>query len=218
MTDGLRAATVDAWRAVSRMRDLVGDGGVLGILGERIAALLGEFAWEIGMDSIVEGSRLDHVGIVVRDLRAAATLYGDLLGGTLVSGGVHEGMGVRSLHFAYGSGSKVELLQPVRPGPIERFLESRGGGPHHLTYFTPDLTASLDGFAGGGLSVVDVDRSAPEWQEAYLSPRGTQGCLIQIVEGPDVDPVPGLTVDSVLNGEWEWRDHRPRRVMSEARR
>ncbi|BCB83864.1 VOC family protein [Phytohabitans suffuscus] len=222
--DELRAATADAWRAVERMRSRLGelgDTGVLGILGERIAALLGEFAWEVGMvdpAAAPAGARLDHVGVVVRDLRAAATLYGDLLGGTLVCGGGHDGMGIRSLHFAYAGGSKVELLQPTRPGPVARFLESRGGGPHHLTFFTPDLSASIEGFAGAGLTVVDADRGAPEWQEAYLSPRETQGCLIQVVEGADIAPVSGITVDAVLRDEWEWRDHRPQRVMTEARR
>ncbi|MFC0531190.1 VOC family protein [Phytohabitans kaempferiae] len=228
----LRAATAQAWRAVERMRarlDDLGGGGVLGVLGERIAALLGEFAWEIGMVDPAEappGTRLDHVGIVVRDLRAAATLYGDLLGGTLVTGGVHHGVGVRSMHFTYpggpggtSGGTKVELLEPMRPGPIARFLEARGsGGMHHLTFFTPDLTNAIDDLARGGLTVVDIDRSAPEWHEAYLSPRDTQGCLVQIAQSPDIERVAGITVDSVLRDEWEWRDHVPRRVTTEARR
>jgi hypothetical protein len=55
--DGLRAATVQARNAVEQMRSRVAeDSGVLFILGERIAALLDEFAWEIGVvDSRGEG-------------------------------------------------------------------------------------------------------------------------------------------------------------------
>jgi hypothetical protein len=55
--DELRAATVRALGAVEELRSRVGtDSGVLFILGERIAALLDEFAWEIGVvDSREEG-------------------------------------------------------------------------------------------------------------------------------------------------------------------
>ncbi|WP_432843251.1 VOC family protein [Dactylosporangium sp. CA-092794] len=225
MADRLRDATVEAWRAVERVRGLLdelGEPGVLAVLGERVAALLGELAWELGViDPAAEaaaGGRLDHVGVVVRDLRAAAGLYGDLLGGALVAGGVHQGLGVRSMHFAYPGGGKVELLQPVQPGPMADFLESRGGGMHHLTFFTADLTTSIEGFDRAGLKVVDVDRSAPEWHEAYLSPRGTQGCVIQVVQSVDLIPVTGMTVASVLADEWQWRDHRPHRITIEARR
>jgi methylmalonyl-CoA/ethylmalonyl-CoA epimerase len=220
MSDELRAASADAWRAVERMRGLVpGDGGILGVLGERIAALLGEFAWEAGLidpSLSTPGARLDHVGIVVGDLRAAAALYGDLLGGVLVSGGRHAGMGVKTLHFTY-AGSKVELLSPERPGPVADFLEARGGGLHHLTFFVDDLTSTMDGATAGGLKVVDVNRDAPEWQEAYLGPRSTQGCVIQLAQSADLAPVPGVTVESVLAGEWEWVDHRARRVSLERR-
>lgn len=48
--DDLRAATLRACEAVAEMRTRLGDEtGVLFILGERIAALLDEFAWEIGV-------------------------------------------------------------------------------------------------------------------------------------------------------------------------
>jgi hypothetical protein len=55
--DDLRTATLRARDAVAEMRARLGDDtGVLFILGERIAALLDEFAWEIGVvDSRTEG-------------------------------------------------------------------------------------------------------------------------------------------------------------------
>jgi hypothetical protein len=55
--DDLRATTLRACEAVAEMRARLGDeAGVLFILGERIAALLDEFAWEIGVaDSRTEG-------------------------------------------------------------------------------------------------------------------------------------------------------------------
>jgi len=220
----LRGATRDAWEAVQRIRAGLSDrpagGGLLGVLAERVSALLGEFAWEIGLLDPAEappGARLDHVGLVVHDLRAAATLYGGLLGGALRSGGTHRGMGVRSLHFTYPGGGKVELLQPVAPGPVADFLDARGGGPHHLTFFAPSLDDAETAFARHGIEVIGADRTAPEWQEVYLAPRTTQGCLIQVVQGPEPPAADAVTVESVLADEWEWVDHRPRRASTQVR-
>lgn len=214
--EALRAATAEAVRAVDRMRALTpGAGGVLGILGERIAALLGEFGWEAGSAGPVDaGARLDHVGIVVRDLRAAGVLWGDLLGGTLLAGGVHAGLGVRSVHYGYAGGGKVELLQPVEPGSdIAGFLAGRGEGMHHLTFFVPDLDGAVGGLTRHGLRVVDAASTSDGWREAYVSPRSAQGCVVQLVaDGTSLEPVAGVRLDDVLADRWEWVDHRPRRV------
>lgn len=223
-TDELRRATADAWRAVERLRahvrDGLGDPALLSVLGERIGALLGEFAWEIGMidpavaaQGLPSGARLDHVGIVVADLRAAALLYGDVLGGTLVAGGVQHGLGVRSLHYEYPGGSKIELLQPVAAGPVADFLDARGGGMHHLTFFVPELPGVIDELARNRFTVVDASLDAAHWHEAYVSPRSTQGCLVQLVTSPEGrTPQAGVTLEEVLADQWDWVEHRPHRI------
>jgi catechol 2,3-dioxygenase-like lactoylglutathione lyase family enzyme len=217
VTGDLRSAALEAWHAVARLRELAGAGpGVLPTLGERIGALLDEFAWETGLidpgGTDPDGARLDHVGIVVGDLAAAARLYGEVLGGRLVAGGRHAGMGVRTLHYRF-AGGKVELLQPVAPGAIADFLAARGAGMHHLTFFVPSFDATTGELTSRGYRVVDpVD--LPDWREAHVSPRSTQGCLIQVVTSPAgrTPEVDDVTVEQVLVGDWEWVEHRPRRV------
>lgn len=222
--DVLRYATADAWRAVERVRahvrDELGDSVLLAVLGDRIAALLGEFAWEIGMidpavasEGLPGGARLDHIGIVVADLRAAALLYGEVLGGTLVAGGVEPGLGVRSLHYEYGGGSKIELLQPLSTGPVADFLETRGGGMHHLTFFVPELQEAIDELDRNRFVVVDASLDSTDWQEAYVSPRSAQGCLLQLVASPESRTLGScITLDEVLADKWEWVEHRPHRI------
>jgi catechol 2,3-dioxygenase-like lactoylglutathione lyase family enzyme len=215
MTDDLRTAAVEAWHAVARLRSLAGTGpGVLPILAERIGALVDEFTWETGLvEPTRDGGRLDHIGIVVDDLAAAARLYGEMLGGRLTAGGRHAGMGVRTLHYRFPGGSKVELLQPVAPGATADFLARRGAGMHHLTFFVPNFDATTGELAGHGYRVTDP-ADLPGWREAYVSPRSAQGCLIQVVTSPagHTPEVDGVTVEQVLADEWEWVDHRPRRA------
>ena len=227
----LHAATLDACRSIARLRALVGgEPSVLAVLAERIDALAGELAWETGLAETADqpetagqletgsgsgpaAERLDHVGIVVGDLAAAAALYGGVLKGRLVAGGVHREMQVRSLHYTFAGGSKIELLQPVGPGETADFLQARGGGLHHLTFFVPEVEATAGELTGRGYRVVHP-AAQPGWREAYISPRSTQGCVIQLVTSPagHTTEAVGVTVEQVLAGQWEWADHQARRV------
>jgi methylmalonyl-CoA/ethylmalonyl-CoA epimerase len=217
----LRRAMGETVSAAGRLRDRVEadlpGAPVPAMLAERVSALADELGWELGLppgEPATPRARLDHVGIVVRDLRAAAVLWGDLLGGEIVAGGVHGGLGVRTLHYAYAGGGKVELLAPVGAGgPIAAYLADRGEGMHHLTFVVADLDGTVGALERHALRVVDASSTPDGWREAYVSPRSAQGCVVQLVAGEaGLEPVDGVTLDDVLAGRWEWADHRPRRV------
>jgi methylmalonyl-CoA epimerase len=185
--------------------------------GDRLASLVAELAWEVGIGAEARAPelrpKLDHVGIVVNDLGAAAALFTDLLNGTVVAGGSEATHQVRSLHLTDAGGAKVELLEPTGGGAMSRFLSRHGEGVHHLTFLVDDLVATVDRLEAAGHRVVDMDIGSDTWREAYVSPRSAHGCLVQLVETREGygDPVAGITVDDVLAGRWEWVDHRPRR-------
>jgi methylmalonyl-CoA/ethylmalonyl-CoA epimerase len=212
-------ATVRA--ASARLGALAGaaedDSPLLARFAERLEALVDEFGWELGAidEAEVAGPRpaLDHAGIVVADLGAAAELFAGLLGGTVVGGGEEDGYAVRSLHVDFPGGGRVELLAPTGPGGFEDFLAARGEGVHHLTILVEGLEELVEALTAEGHRVTGVDLATEGWHEAYLSPRSAHGCLIQLVEtGPEFGrPVDGVTVADVLAGHWEWVDHRPRR-------
>ena len=92
----------------------------------------------------MERAVLDHVAIGTRDLTAGWQLFGSLLGGTWAYGGDSRGYWWGQLEFA--SGPKIELLTPTG-GPdaafLERFLASRGAGPHHFNFITADIEDRL---------------------------------------------------------------------------
>lgn len=127
-------------------------------------------------------SRFDHAAVAVSDLRAALALFRDLLGGTCVQA-VSDDTRFDFLQFEFPDGSRIEAIAPgSMPGFVDTFLERRGEGLHHLTFFVDDLRAEVDRCRAAGYIVVDEDYSDEGWMEAFLSPRGTHGVLIQLAQ------------------------------------
>ncbi len=128
------------------------------------------------------GTVLDHLGIAVRRIEDREPLYRDLL--ALGKAEVEEvpGEGVRVAMFRAGR-TRIELVEPVsEKAAVEKFLQSRGEGIHHICFEVDDLETTLSRFERAGLQVVG-DRGRPGAEGArvaFIHPRGTGGVLIEI--------------------------------------
>ena len=155
--------------------------------------------------------KVDHVAIAVADLAEPVRLFHDIMGGRFLAGGDNDDTGIRLIHLALG-GFKLELLQPLRADCIlQRHLDRRGPGFHHMTFFVEDLPTSIDGLATEQVGVTGTDLSSPRWRETFIDPAASFGTLLQIVESERVwdEPTPGLTLDDVLHGRAVWLDYEP---------
>jgi methylmalonyl-CoA epimerase len=129
--------------------------------------------------------RFDHLGIVVKDIDKAASLYREMLGLTPWSMGVVEDSenGVRLLSLPIG-GTFIELIQPTRSGNrFARFLKERGGGLFHLCFFTDDFDKEVKAWKEKGYSVEEeMANSFPghPFRLAWLPPKSTQGIWIEL--------------------------------------
>ena len=138
-------------------------------------------------------THLDHLAIGTPALTDGWELFGGLLGGTWAYGGDSPGYWWGQLEFA--TGPKIELLTPTG-GPdaafLERFLASRGAGPHHLNFLVSDITEALARTRAFGIEPVGVSLDHPRWKEAFLHPRQAHGIVIQLAqqEGSPVSPPP----------------------------
>ena len=136
---------------------------------------------------------LDHLAIGTAALTDGWELFGGLLGGAWAYGGDSPGYWWGQLECA--SGPKIELLTPTG-GPdaafLERFLASRGAGPHHLNFLVSDITEALARTRAFGIEPVGVSLDHPRWKEAFLHPRQAHGIVIQLAqqEGSPVSPPP----------------------------
>ena len=150
----------------------------------------------------MERAVLDHVAIGTRDLTDGWQLFGGLLGGTWAYGGDSPGYWWGQLRFARGP--MIELLTPTG-GPdsafLERFLTSRGAGPHHFNFHVPDIETTLAKVRAAGIEPVGVDLSHPHWKEAFLHPKSAHGIVIQVAQQSGPGPRPPAPAELPPPGE-----------------
>jgi methylmalonyl-CoA/ethylmalonyl-CoA epimerase len=124
---------------------------------------------------------LDHLAVGTPALSGGWELFADVLGGTWAYGGDSPGYWWGQLNFA--AGPKIELLTPTG-GPdaafLERFLATRGAGPHHFNFLVTDIESVLARIRAAGIEPVGVNLANPAWKEAFLHPRDAHGIVIQV--------------------------------------
>jgi methylmalonyl-CoA epimerase len=132
---------------------------------------------------------IDHVGLAVRDLDAAADRYLRALGMTAGHRETVEAQGVEAVFLDTGDpSSSVELLAPLRPdSAVGRFLESRGEGLHHVAYRVDDIAAALEALRAEGIPLVDEQprEGSRGTLIAFAHPRGFAGTLVELVQHPE---------------------------------
>src|SRR2546430_5383733 len=154
---------------------------------------------------------VDHVAILVPSIAESVPLFCEALGGEFLSGGDNDETGIRLVHLRL-AGFKLELLQPLRKDSfLQRHLDERGPGFHHLTFFVDDLRTTVSELGSAGFGTSAADFSAAAWKEAFLSPRSAFGALLQFVETTRSwdEPEPGITLADVLDGRVVWQDFVP---------
>jgi methylmalonyl-CoA/ethylmalonyl-CoA epimerase len=127
---------------------------------------------------------LAHIGVAVRSLEESAALWTRTLGFTLVSTETLASMSLK-IAFLRAGNAEVELLQPTAPdSPVGRFLEKRGEGIHHLSFYVEDLEAALARAEAQGLELIDrTPRIGSHGTKiAFLHPRSVGGVLVELCE------------------------------------
>jgi methylmalonyl-CoA/ethylmalonyl-CoA epimerase len=128
--------------------------------------------------------KLEHIGIAVRNLAEANQLFTRLLGKGPYKTEEVESEGVRTSFFEL-SGLKIELLESSRAGsPIDKFLEKRGEGIHHLAFEVQNLETSLASYKEDGFEAVTQQPKpgADNKLISFLHPRQTGGVLIELCQ------------------------------------
>ncbi len=126
---------------------------------------------------------LDHTAIAVRSIEDSLPLYRDLMGGDPGELYEHPEKGFRALTVRFPHGGGIELISPMGDGSfVQKFLEKRGEGVHHITFIVEDLAACVAEARAAGVRVVDEDYSRSSWQEAFISPRSANGTIIQLAQ------------------------------------
>jgi methylmalonyl-CoA/ethylmalonyl-CoA epimerase len=130
--------------------------------------------------------RLNHVAIVVPDLRAGTAVYRDLLGAKVSEPRGQPDHGV-TVVFVELPNTKIELLEPLGDNsPVKGFLERNpAGGIHHLCYEVEDIAAARDHLTAAGARVLGSGEpkiGAHGKPVLFLHPKDFAGTLIELEE------------------------------------
>ncbi len=134
----------------------------------------------------IEGVVLDHVAHAVPHWQDVWDRYATDLGAEWSSGGPGPGFAPGQVQFA--NGARIEILMPHNPEVndfLVRFLARSGPGPHHLTFKVPNLDTALDRARDAGFEPIGIDRTDPEWMEAFIHPKQATGVVVQMAEAPN---------------------------------
>ncbi|HXY51445.1 MAG TPA: methylmalonyl-CoA epimerase [Terriglobales bacterium] len=126
---------------------------------------------------------IDHLGIAVKSLSAAKSIY-ETLGLEVSPEEIVEPEKVRLMMVPLGE-SRLELLEPTSDDSvIARFLAKRGEGLHHLCVRVPDLAAAVARLKHDGVRLVsdDIKVGAGGHRYVFVHPSSTGGVLLELVE------------------------------------
>ena len=133
--------------------------------------------------------KIDHVGIAVRDKEYAQRFLQEILGAQKIidESWVYGGQEFNWAYFLLGGQGMIELISSSDPENfVNKFIDKRGEGLHHVTLQVENLLEAVDFLQSKGVRVVDMNTDDPHWKEAYISPKDAFGVLIQLAEFDEV--------------------------------
>ncbi len=127
--------------------------------------------------------RIDHISLAVRDREAALKFFVEALGARAVWS---EGWPTHGFHWTLlelGDSCLLELIDPLgEESFLERFLESRGDGAHHITLHVDDIESAQRQLDERGVPTFGRSEPYPGWKELYIHPKHAFGVLLQLAE------------------------------------
>ncbi|MSP61356.1 MAG: VOC family protein [Myxococcales bacterium] len=132
---------------------------------------------------------IDHVAICTPDVGAAAAPFLDLLG---LIAGPREFVATQKTDAFFllpglptgdEAAACIELIAPAGNPTLEKFLQKRGPGLHHIAFFVDHLEAALKELAERGVPMIDtVPRPGARGHHVgFLHPSACGGVLVELV-------------------------------------
>ncbi len=126
---------------------------------------------------------IDHLGIAVKSLSTAKTIY-EKLGLPISQEETVEHEKVRLVMVRVGE-SRLELLEATsEDSAIARFIAKRGEGLHHVCLRVPDLETAVSKLKKEGARLVsdEIKTGAGGHRYIFVHPQSTGGVLLELVD------------------------------------
>lgn len=129
--------------------------------------------------------KLDHIAIAVENLEQGRKFFDDLGLEFARNPVTVESEGVR-VDFAKVSGSaRIELLEPLgKESPVQKFIDKKGPGIHHLSFGVKNLETITSSLIKKGYKFIyEIPRVGADGHLInFVHPKSTGGILIELAE------------------------------------
>ncbi len=128
--------------------------------------------------------KIEHIGIAVKSLDISIPLFEKLLGSTCYKQEKVETENVNTAFFHSGE-SKIELLEDAnQKGVINRFIEKKGEGVHHIAFAVKNIREEIERLKSAGFEFIQEEpkRGADNKLVCFLHPKGTNEVLIELCQ------------------------------------
>ena len=128
--------------------------------------------------------KVEHIGIAVRSLQTSIPLFEKILDTAAYKTEAVASENVVTAFFQKGE-TKIELLESsTEDGVINRFIEKKGEGIHHIAFEVEDIEAEMKRFQGEGFVLLNEKPKpgADNKLVCFLHPKGTNGVLIELCQ------------------------------------
>jgi methylmalonyl-CoA/ethylmalonyl-CoA epimerase len=128
--------------------------------------------------------KVEHIGIAVRSLGASIPLFEKLLNTTCYKQESVESENVVTAFFMQGE-NKIELLESTsETGVIQKFIEKKGEGIHHIAFEVEDIFSEMQRLKDEGFVLLNEQpkEGADNKLVCFLHPKGTNGVLVELCQ------------------------------------
>lgn len=128
--------------------------------------------------------KIEHLGIAVKDLNQASSIYEKLLGTASYKNEEVESEQVITAFFKVGE-SKIELLAALSDNSaIAKFIEKKGEGIHHVAFDVEDIYAEMKRLKEEGFVLLSEEpkKGADNKLICFVHPKSANGVLIELCQ------------------------------------
>ncbi|KZZ40103.1 methylmalonyl-CoA epimerase [Oleiphilus sp. HI0130] len=125
---------------------------------------------------------LDHIAIAVPDLEKAIQRFAEDFGLTFKGKEDVEDALTSTAFFPVDKPS-IELIHPLRgEGPVQKYLEKKGGGMHHLCFRSDDIEADVERLKAKGYQFLTEAPTigAHNCRVIFIHPKSCDGVLVEL--------------------------------------
>ena len=129
-------------------------------------------------------NKIEHIGIAVKDMATAVSLYERLLNTTVYKTETIATEEVKTAFLQSGP-NKIELLEALTDDcAIAKFLDKKGEGIHHIAFEVDDIIAEMARLKSEGFVLLSDEPKpgADNKLVCFVHPKTAGGVLVELVQ------------------------------------